>query len=275
MMGLSVHKSGAPPGGAQIKSVQKALMIIDVMAAEQRELPLSEITCKVGLPKSTLYSILCTLKDYGYIEQSDANGAYRLGIRFFEMGSLVGRQWKIRAAAKPHLQNLQKELGETVQLGTAFEGEVLFLEKMESGRPFRIVSNAESRQPMHCSALGKVLLAFWTQAQQMAFISAHPLLRMTGQSITDPEKLLAQLAQIRAQGYAVDNREVMDALIGVAAPIFSGDGSVRFAVGVCGLEERFGEERLPHIIRAVQDTAQAISKEAAGMDEKETTSYMP
>lgn len=144
---------------SHVQSVAHALMLLDMLARENREMSLTEIANTVGWPKSTVHGLIATMRDYSYIDQSPTTGYYRLGIRLFELGNLVARNWDIRALALPAMQDLNNRLGEMVQLATEDKGEVLYLEKLDSTHMMRIVSEIGTRLPMHCTGLGKVLLA--------------------------------------------------------------------------------------------------------------------
>ncbi|WP_262366775.1 IclR family transcriptional regulator, partial [Neomoorella thermoacetica] len=105
----------------------KALKILDLLAATQKEMSLAEIAQKMDLPKSTLHGLLSTMSDFGYIEQSAFDGRYRLGIRLFEVGNAVANNWDVRRVAAPYIQHLVEELEETVHLVILDKGEVLYI----------------------------------------------------------------------------------------------------------------------------------------------------
>jgi DNA-binding IclR family transcriptional regulator len=232
---------------------------MELLAGEGRELSLTEISKVVGWPKSTVHGLLATLRDYHYIEQSPVNGRYRLGIRLFELCSAVARSWNIRTVALPVMQQLNRELGEMVQLATEDKGEVLYLEKLDSTHMMRIVSETGMRLPMHCSGLGKALLAYKTPAEVKWIIGKRGLQRFTRRTIADAACLERELEQVRRRGYAVDDREVMDSLRCVAAPIRDRDGCVKYAVSVSGLASSLEGAHLERALEALKQTAENIS----------------
>jgi len=246
--------------GSHVQSVARALELMEMLAGENGELSLTEISDRLGWPKSTVHGLLATLRDYRFIDQSAANGRYRLGIRLFEFGHKVARNWDIREIALPVMKKLNSQFGEMVQLATEDAGEVFYIEKIDSTLIFRIVSEIGARLPMHCSALGKALLANMPPAEARRILARSGMRRMTANTITDPAQMEAELAKIRKQGYAVDDREIMDGLRCVAAPIKDRSGAVRYAVSVSGLSERLAGDYFDRVREAVVLAAAEISR---------------
>lgn len=243
----------------RIRSVAKALTILDLLAAHQGDMSLGEIARALDLPKSTLHGLLATLRDFGYLEQSPFDGRYRLGVRLFEIGNIVANNWDVRKVAAPHIQKLVDELEETVHLVVLDKGEVLYIDKRESRRSLRIVSQVGMRLPAHCTGVGKVLLAYLHPSEVKRIIATKGLARYTRHTITDPRQLEAELAKIREMGYAVDNEEIMDSLRCVAAPIRNHNGKVCAAVSVSGPVARLEGEKFRLAVEQVVRTAAEIS----------------
>lgn len=246
----------------QIQSVARALKILDLLSTSNGEMALAEIAVKLGLPKSTVHGILSTLRDFEYVEQSPFTGKYRLGLRLFELGNAVARNWDLRTIAGPHIQKLLEELKETVHLVILDKGEVLYIDKREyHDASLRIVSQVGMRLPAHCTGVGKVLLAYLPPKEVKRIISQKGLPRYTKNTITDAKKLEEELAKIREQGYAVDNEEIMDSLRCIAAPIRDNTGKVSAAISVSGPVTRMCGEKFDLAVKKVTETAQSISKE--------------
>ncbi|AKX94586.1 IclR family transcriptional regulator [Neomoorella thermoacetica] len=256
---MEAKKTSRKDHPPQIRSVAKALMILDLLAASQREMSLAELAREMELPKSTLHGLLSTLRDYGYIEQSAFDGRYRLGIRLFEIGNAVANNWDVRRVAAPYIQHLVEELEETVHLVILDKGEVLYIDKRESRQSLRIVSQVGMRLPAHCTGVGKVLLAYLHPSEVKRIIALKGLPRYTRNTITDPRRLEAELEKIRSQGYAIDNEEIMDGLRCVAAPLREHNGKVCAAISVSGPAARMDGERLQLAIDRITRTAAEIS----------------
>lgn len=246
---------------SHVQSVERALLLVDLLAKEQREMSLTEISKSMSWPKSTVHGLLSTLRDFQYISQSPLTGHYQLGIRFFELGNLVARGWDVRTVARPAMMQLNDELGETVQLAAEDNGEVLYLEKMESTHLLRIVSDVGVRLPIHCSGLGKVLLAYKTSSEVKWILNQKGLKPMTSRTITSAKELEKELEHIRQNGYGTDNGEIMESLRCVAAPIWDGNNKVRYALSVSGLGSNMKGERYRLIIEKVKQAAKTISYE--------------
>ena len=247
---------------SHVQSVTRALMLLDLLAQENREMTLTEIAKAMNWPKSTVHGLIATLRDYYYVDQSPSTGCYYLGVRLFELGNIVARSWDIRTLAMSAMQNLNNRLGEMVQLATEDKGEVLYLEKLDSTHMMRIVSEIGVRLPMHCSGLGKVLLAHKKPAEIKWILSTHELRPMTSRTITDRETLERELIKVRRQGYAVDDGEIMESLRCVAAPIYDRDGNVKYAISISGLANSLQGERLEmvriELIRAADSISYAM-----------------
>lgn len=243
----------------QIRSVAKALLIIDYIATVQGELPLAKIAAKLGMAKSTAHGLLATLKDFGYIEQSPFTGNYKLGMRLFEIGNIVGNSLDVRTVAVQYIQQLVGEIEETVHLAVLDKGEVLYIDKRESHQSLRIVSQIGMRLPAHCTGVGKAMLAYLPESELKRIIAVKDLPRFTRKTITAAEKLQDELRQVKEQGYAVDNEEIMDSLRCVAAPVFDHSGGVCAAISVSGPVARLEKERFELAVKSVTRAAMEIS----------------
>jgi DNA-binding IclR family transcriptional regulator len=244
---------------SKIQSIARALTIIDTLAEARGELALNEIARRLGLAKSTTYGLISTLKDFGYVEQSAFNCKYKLGLRLFEVGSVVAESWEIRSVASPFIQRLLEEVGETVHLGILDKYEVLYIDKRETTGALRIVSQVGMRLPAHCTGIGKVLLAYLSPEARLEVIRVKGLPRYTRNTLTDPKVVEAELAKVRQQGYAIDNEEIMDSLRCIAAPIRNQVGQVVSAISIAGPVSRLRNEQFKKAIRRVIQTAAVIS----------------
>lgn len=234
-------------------------MLIDLLAREGREMSLTEMAKTLDWPKTTVHGIISTLRDYHYVDQSPISGHYRLGVRLFEIGNVVARSWDVRTLAKPVMQRLGNRLGELVQLATTDKGEVLYLETIDTTNMIRIASEIGSRLPMHCTGLGKVLLAYMRPSEAKWILAQHKMRARTQYTITNVEDLERELELIRSQGYAIDDREFMDNLRCIAAPIYNCDGKVEYAISVSGLDSNFQGKRFDTILTEVLHAADDIS----------------
>ena len=243
----------------KIQSVDRALIILDILSDSEEGMTLAEIAQEIELPKSTVHGLISTLRDHKYVDQSVKDGRYLMGFRLFELGTKVARSWDIRDAAKPAMRWLSKEFGETVHLGCEDNGEVLYLDKIAADSLISIVSDIGARLPMHCSGIGKALLAHKSESEAKRYISQKGLTPLTGRTITDADRFLEELAKIREQGFAVDDGEIMEGLRCVGAPIFDPDGLVRYAISVSGQVKDIYGKRLERLIIETKRAAKEIS----------------
>jgi DNA-binding IclR family transcriptional regulator len=243
----------------QVRSVAKALTILDLLARNGREMPLSEICREMGLAKGTIHGLLATLKDFQYVDQDGFEGKYRLGIRLFEVGNIVANSWDVRRVAAPYIEKLVDELEETVHLAVLNEDRVLYIDKRESRRSIRIVSQVGMRLPAHCSGVGKALLANLQPSELGRVVASRGLPSYTKNTITDARRLEEELGRIRQQGYSVDNEEIMEGLRCVAAPIRDHSGGVCAAISVSGPVARLVGDRFAQVVEMVTGTAAEIS----------------
>lgn len=261
---MEFFMSNKPTSGqfrsSHVQSLARALHLIEIMSEYNHEISVTDLSNKLGWPKSTTYGILSTLRDYRYIDQSPTTGRYKIGVRFFEIGNIVSRSWDIHTIAVPHLLKLNAVVSEIVQLATENNGDVLYLEKIDTTKTLDIVSDRGHRLPMHCSGLGKVLLAYHNSAEVNYILSHKGMPAKTSRTITDPAELKQQLEIIRQQELAIDDREIMDDICCVAAPIFDKEGKVKFAVSVTGKHHNMLGPKRELIVRSLKQCTRDISE---------------
>lgn len=225
-----------------VQSVSRAMELLNLIAEKKKPLSLAELAEAMDWPKSTVHGLISTLRDYDYVSQSEIDGKYYLGIRLFELGNLLQSSWDVHSAARPVMVKLNARFNENVHLAAEEKGEVLYLEKIDSNHLFQIVSKVGRRLPMHCTGVGKVLLAYRPFSEVRRILQNHPMQAYTGKTITTLKAMERELKDIREKGYACDNGEVMEGLWCVAAPIYDNNGDVRFALSVSGFYENMNNQ---------------------------------
>jgi len=239
-----------------VESVRRALRILRCFNIEADELGVSDIARKLGMHKSTVHRLLTTLEMEGFVHQVEG-GRYALGWKLFELGEAVRGLQSTREVILRHLESLVGLTSETAHLAVFDDGDVLYVEKVESERPLRMPSSVGKRVPAHCTALGKVFLsglsdtALWTQIYS-------PLSRFTPHTITDPDELRTEVTKVRDRGYAIDHEEIEEGLMCVAAPIVDDRNVICAAVSIAGPVTRVGRQT-DDIISAVLDTCSQLS----------------
>jgi DNA-binding IclR family transcriptional regulator len=244
-----------------IQVLDRALGILELLSADGPGLTLGELVERTGLHKSTVHRLLMVLEQHRFIEKKSATGAYHLGLKLFELGSRALGQLDLHERARPHLERLVFETGETAHLCMLDEGEVLYLEKVEAPRTVRIPSVVGQRYPVHCGASGKSLLAFLPEKQVDDLIRARGLKPYTRNTITTPARLKAELQLVRERGYALDNEEFEEGLKCIAAPVRDHSGRTVASIGVAGLAFRMTDDKLPVLAELIRDVAGKLSAE--------------
>ncbi|MFC0214976.1 IclR family transcriptional regulator [Paenibacillus chartarius] len=240
-----------------VPALEKADLVLRLIAEQQRKLRLIDLSNRLGINKSTMFSLLHTLEELGWIVK-DAADTYALG-------SVIGRFGTAYSGGNDVFRAFQREapgaaaaIGETVQLATLAGNEVLYVAKHEVPSPIRLASDPGMKFPAHVTALGKVLLAGLPEEQRRALYPSHELEpRLTPYSLTTREALLAEVAEAEAAGCAYDRQEAVVGFYCVAAPVRSDRGQVVAAVS-CSMPAHVWEHK--------QDTAtREIVKLAARM----------
>ncbi|MDR7419687.1 MAG: IclR family transcriptional regulator [Armatimonadota bacterium] len=241
-------------------SLEKALRLLDLFSLEHPVRTLAELTGDSGLPRATTHRLLSVLRDVGYLHYDPATRGYRLGYKLLERGYLVSEQIELRPVARPHMERLRDETGETVSLQIVDGDEGLYVEKLEPLAGFRLWTRVGMRRPLYAGCSMKVLLAH-LPPEHIERIIRHGLTALTPMTITDGEKLTRDLAAIRARGYSVTFGESHAGVHGVAAPVRDHTGRVVASLSVLGPAARIPRERIPELITRVTRAAAGISRD--------------
>lgn len=242
-----------------IQAVERALRMLDLFDEQTKELKITEIADRLGLHKSTAHSLLKTLQLYGYIEQNEETGRYRLGMKLLERGQLLLEGLDLRGVARPVLQRLSAETGQTAHLVVRDGTEGVYIDKVEGAKAVIRYSRVGRRVRLHSSAVGKVLAAFQPPDQLERALAGYRFDRFTEATITDKETFLAELEQVRQEGVAYDRSENEPGVLCAAAPLFDHTGEANAAVSVSALWAHVGEEELARIVELLRAGAAEIS----------------
>ena len=243
----------------KIQSVAKAMTLLDLLAASPLPMGLAEISAQTGWPKSTIHGLLATMRDFSVVTQ-DEEGRYMLGIRLFEYGCTLSNSWTILDVARPYIQHISYETGETVFLSILDRGEVITLDHADSRRCMLAGAEVGCRLPVHCTSQGKLFLAFMPEQDRKNILKRKELCAYTDHTITTMNALQKELEDIRARGYAIENGEYKVGLRSVAAPVFDENGGVRYAIGIIGMFRQIESEQFSRAVAVVRETAEKISR---------------
>jgi len=240
-----------------IRSVDRAVAILDLLALEGWRTG-ADVARELGVHRSTALRLLATLDRHGLVERDPRTSKYRLGRRVAQLASSVRGEVDLRQAARPVCEELARALGETVTLDVLDAGEIVPIEQASGSTSVVSVNWLGTRSPVHCTASGKVILAFAPPAMRSTLL-AHPLERRTQNTITDPTELEAQLQEIRELGFARTFEELEVGLNAVAAPVRSAGGEVIAGLDVSGPAHRIAAGGRAAILSRTREAADDLS----------------
>lgn len=251
----------ASTGRAQrnrLSSVTTAIRLLKAFSADEAELGISTLAQRLGVAKSTVHRLVVTLVAEGLLEQNPETERYKLGIGLFGLGALVRQRMDLSNEARPHLFSLRETTGETILLGIPTDTEIMYIYTMESPHAVRLRGDIGVRRPAHCTAIGQAIYAFASE-DVVERLLARPLPQRTPRTVTDPDRLRAIFAEVRARGYAIEDEESEPGIRGLAAPVRGADGHVVGAVGIAGPSQRIAPDALNSFVTPLLDAAAAIS----------------
>ncbi len=241
-----------------MKSIRKAIKILEILSQNEEGVRVTQLSRSMNLPKSSIHQILSTLKEARFVEQDSESKRYRLGLRIFELGNIFQSQLEIRKIAHPYLYNLSKKINETAYLVLLEDDTIVYVDCVESTARLRAHPIFGIKVPLHCTSLGKAIMAFLPE-EKIDEIISKGLERFTKNTITDPGKLKEELKKIKNKGYAIDNMEHEEGIKCVGAPIRNHRGEVFAAISLSGPSQRFTPERIREMAPLVMQAANEIS----------------
>ena len=246
----------------QPESVAAVLKVFAILQslAERDETGISELSIKLAMPKATVYRFLNTMKTLGYVRQEVDSERYGLTMKVFELGTKALQYPDLIDIAKPHMQQLSDATGETVHLGMLIDSEIICVHKVDSRHMLGMHSRVGRRAPLHCTAIGKVLLAWESEQRRAHVLAGMEFKRFRDKTITEPAAFIQELDRTREQGFGQDREEFDDHIRCVGVPIFD-----RFNQAVAGLSIsfptfRYDEQREPEMVAMLRDASRAISE---------------
>ena len=250
-----------------IKVLDKSLSVLELLLQKGSPMNMTELSEKLGFYPSTIHRILDTLKHWGYVEQDPHTQKYQLGLKALELGMAKLHQMDMVREATPYLKELVNQCNETVHLGVLEAGEVFYLAKEESSQTIRMISYVGKRAPLHCTGLGKVLLAYLPEKERKRILFRKELPRLTENTITNKRELEKELNKVREQGFALDREENEKDVRCVAAPIRNYQGEVIAALSISSPIFRIEKNAQNNQKKALLEISKKISKRL-GYNEK-------
>ncbi len=241
-------------------SALRALDILELLAASDEGLTVTQVASALAIPKSSAFDLLAALQSKNFVALEDPRSkTYTLGLACYRVGMAYISRMDLYSAAHSRLEDLAQQLGQTVYLAVAHQGSILYLDKVEGNAPIRMTMKIGHKNVMHRTGLGKAILADWTEAAvREAF--PGPYERRTETTITSVDALVQELIATRTRGYALDIGEDNSFLRCVAVPIRSADGSVAAAISTTMLTPSFEELGESNLATLLTEAALDISR---------------
>jgi IclR family acetate operon transcriptional repressor len=250
--------SNEAPRDPGVRSVERAIAILDVLAQGGWRTG-AEIARELHVHRSTALRLLGTLERHAIVERDPRSAKYRLGRRLPQLASVVTGESDLRSLARPVCESLARALGETVTLDVLVADEIVPIEQATASTSVVGVNWLGRRTPVHCTASGKVILAFGPAAVRERLLG-RSLERSSAHTITGAADLRAQLSEALEDGFARTYEELEVGLDAIAAPVFAAGGEVVAAIDVSGPSHRLRAEGRPELVRLTLDAAADLSR---------------
>ena len=244
----------------RVQVLDRAFAIIDALAETREDASLAEIAAIVKMHKSTVHRLMMNLERHRLVDR-DQTGHYRLGMKLYDLGIRAFSRFDIRLRARPHLEKLMSNTEETVHLCILDDGEMLYVDKVEPKRSIRMSSTVGRRNAVHCTAVGKAVLAALPEVVVDQIIAQRGLRRFTARTLTTPAELKSELREIRRRGYAIDDEENEEGVRCIGAMVRDYSGRPAAAISVSAPSFRMSREKLRVLAPIVCETARAVSLE--------------
>ena len=240
-------------------TVGKALDVLDQVAAYGHPVRFGRLLSDSPYPKATLYRLLQTLTSQHMLAYDAESQSYSLGMRLVRLAHGAWMQSSLAPIARPHLDRLSADLGQTVHLAQLDNAQVLYVDKRNATQPVEMFSEAGKVGPAYCTGVGKAMLAFLPDAELAAALAQQSFHRFTAHTYTSAEALRAELHAISARGFAFDKEEHETGIICVAQPILSRGGRVLGALSITGSTQLMTLKQLEALAPRLAQTAALIA----------------
>jgi len=253
-----------PPGNTTkypVQTLEKALQIINIMKDGPSDgIRIKDISQKLGMGKSTVHRILNTLSAYGYVEQGSDNKKYRLGWKFFEVGSVIPRQRNLTNMELKVLWDLCDRYEETVNLGIRVNDKVAIVAKADPQKVlFKTGPYLGDQEPVHATALGKALISEIDDEELDKLFGGKSLQQYTPNTITSLAELKNHLEEVREQGYAVDQEELSFGLTCIAMPVYNYTNEIIAALSISGPSFRMDHNKIMSCQEGLKEACEQLS----------------
>ncbi len=239
--------------------VSRLLTALEFIAQAKEPVTAADLAASLGIPRATAYRIFARLEQEQIVIPEPGGRGFAAGERLSDLAMAALTSSTRHGARHRVLQGLVDEVGETCNLTTLSGGDVVYLDRVETHWPLRMHLSRGSRVPAHCTATGKLLLSLLPEREMETMVRAAPLPRTSERTITDPDKLIAELARIRAEGVGIDNEEFAAGMVAVAVPVLDRNQRAFAALAVHGPVVRLSLKAARRHVPALRKAAAALS----------------
>jgi DNA-binding IclR family transcriptional regulator len=253
-----------------VPALERALAILEMIAQSRSGLTLSQITRGLELPKSSIYCLLLTFERLGYLDRSETSGRYVCGAKLGSIARTAIEGFVLREKAAPLLRELGQRIGLTVHMAILRSSQATIIAKITPQTGARMASWVGKRVDVHCTSLGKCLIAYLSDEELKSVIRGHGLLRNNENTIVSLSRLKREIAQTRQSGYSIDDEEEEIGMRCIGVPVFDAEGRVAAALSMSGTTAQIDLARCKELAAALKSTATALSRIVGGTGEPRT-----
>jgi DNA-binding IclR family transcriptional regulator len=251
-------REATPQGTYKVQALDRAFAVLDLLGESDTPQGLAQVATSLQLHKSTAHRFLMVLEKHRMVERT-AGGKFRLGLKLFDLGNRAIEQYDLRERAQPHLRRLVAETEETAHLCILEGAHVIYIDKIEPARSVRMITRIGASNPVHCTSVGKAMLAFLPEERLNDILGRLRFERYTNHTISTVEALRAEIEKTRRRGYAVDDEEFEEGLRCIAVPVLDAQRLPVAAVSVSGPSFRVTAQKLPSIANHLLQCVRGIS----------------
>ena len=241
----------------------KALRVLEAIAASSGPISVSEVAEQVDVDKSTAYRMLITLIDAGYVVRDEISRRYRLSYKVVSLSRNLLAENEVSRLIRQTLSQISSATKETLHFSVLDGNEAVLVQRVKGTQLVTVDFQLGDRAPLHCTSIGKVLLAF-QDIRTIEQIIAAGLPKLASNTIIEPGVLREELQRIRSQGYAIDDREFSDNMRCIAVPVFEGGGRVNGGISISGPDSRFTLEKLDELKAPLLEASWKLSEQLGG-----------
>jgi DNA-binding IclR family transcriptional regulator len=246
-----------------VPALDRALSILELLAKSRAGLTLPELVEQSNLPRSSVHYLLVTLERRGYVQRNERTSRYLFGINLVSLANSAWNGLSLRQQAGPFLSSLVRRTQTTAHMGILKDGEAVIVAKHSPIDGVRMATWVGKRMEVHCTGLGKALIAHLGGSQLENIMREHGLPRHNENTIASPKKLREELVRVVQNGYSLDDEEDELGLRCIGVPVFDAAGAAIAAVSLSGTSSQFNEANYSFLIRETQNTAAEIGRAIA------------